>query len=369
VVGYANQQVMINIINKLLNHRNLVVAVVALFTFVFTPVAYIGASSIMNVSNTNVSAEERAGLQGGDIMRAYNHTQGTGEADPIDAAPGNILEYRLVIQNVVPDTTAHNVRVKINVPGDISNSLVTSANITADDADPVFETTTVNVTGGVPQRLEYEPNHVRLYRGSTAIECFNSSDSFCATADNITSSGIVVADSLAFNESVQVFFKLGMSNFYVPSPSPSVAPSPSPSVAPSPSPSVAPSASPSVAPSASPSASPSAPASAAPSPSPSSGTIVNNNNNNNSQTQNNNQTVNVTGGTTTPVVLAAANQPKVVATAGQQVSELPKTGLPLAGWALAGLLPLGAKLRRFGKTNEDQEETANFIWEERELKK
>jgi hypothetical protein len=62
-------------------------------------------------------------------------------------------------------------------------------------------------------------------------------------------------------------------------------------------------------------------------------------------------------------------QPKVITTDGGAVTkELPKTGLPFAAAALAGLFPVGFKLRKMGK-KDSLENSANYIWESRELGK
>lgn len=62
------------------------------------------------------------------------------------------------------------------------------------------------------------------------------------------------------------------------------------------------------------------------------------------------------------------SMPKVVTTAGgpQQPTELPKTGLPLVAWALAGLLPAGFKIK--GKRAQKSSISANNIWEQRQFK-
>ena len=209
-----------------------------------------------------------------------------------------------------------------------------------------------------------------------------------------------------------------------PSPSPSVSPSPSPSprVSPSasPSPRVSPSPSPSPSPSVSPSPRPSASPSVAPSPSPSASTIqcpvgkvakvvdstiicvAQSQTQQQTQTQQNDQrqavtqTVTATGGsssssssssssvhvtvanpsatpTPTPTpsatpttVVVTTTTPQVVAQVKGAVTELPKTGLPLAALALGGLLPAGFGLKKF--TKKDTEEiSANSIWTEKQL--
>jgi hypothetical protein len=50
------------------------------------------------------------------------------------------------------------------------------------------------------------------------------------------------------------------------------------------------------------------------------------------------------------------------------INELPKTGLPLVGLLLAGALPLGYRLRKFGQEGVNTG-VANGLWEERQFKK
>lgn len=80
--------------------------------------------------------------------------------------------------------------------------------------------------------------------------------------------------------------------------------------------------------------------------------ITNNNTNNNTIHVNN----------TLPTV------PGTATVAG--VSILPKTGLPVLAWAAAAFIPLGAGLRKFGKSLiKDAIASPNFMWEDREFKK
>lgn len=51
------------------------------------------------------------------------------------------------------------------------------------------------------------------------------------------------------------------------------------------------------------------------------------------------------------------------------VEQLPKTGLPLVAWSLVGLLPAGFGLRRFGRTNKDNEGKPLYTWQKREFEK
>lgn len=73
-------------------------------------------------------------------------------------------------------------------------------------------------------------------------------------------------------------------------------------------------------------------------------------------------------------VLAAAQvsstsaQPKVITQASSEVKELPKTGVPLFGWMLGGLAPLGLKVRKFGSSLKEGL-NANSIWQMRQFSK
>jgi hypothetical protein len=113
---------------------------------------------------------------------------------------------------------------------------------------------------------------------------------------------------------------------------------------------------------------------------------------NNSQTQNqnnnqsSNQNTNVsTGAVTTtaaagtPVVTAAvpvketvitqAAAPQVITQAQTPVKELPKTGLPLAAWGLASLLPGVLGINQFRKKKHQSSDSPNSLWIEKQFKK
>lgn len=84
-------------------------------------------------------------------------------------------------------------------------------------------------------------------------------------------------------------------------------------------------------------------------------TIINNiNNQSQSQSQSQSQTVNVGIGTTGQVL---------------GVTQLPKTGLPGAAWVLAGLVPLGLKLKRFAANGNTEEGNADYIYQVRKFLK
>lgn len=67
-----------------------------------------------------------------------------------------------------------------------------------------------------------------------------------------------------------------------------------------------------------------------------------------------------------PVQTVAARSP-VVTTTVPVAQELPKTGLPFLAWTLAGLIPFGFRLRKFGKGVQADEGKPNYIWQKREF--
>jgi hypothetical protein len=84
--------------------------------------------------------------------------------------------------------------------------------------------------------------------------------------------------------------------------------------------------------------------------------------------QNQNNVVLAAAGTNTTVNPTTPAQPKVESTAvNAAITELPRTGLPLAAWGISALLPLGLKFRKGKKT--DNELSVNSIWIKRQISK
>ncbi len=66
-------------------------------------------------------------------------------------------------------------------------------------------------------------------------------------------------------------------------------------------------------------------------------------------------------------VVQEVKQPVVVQQVPVQAQELPKTGLPVAAWFLSGLMPVGARLRRFGRGEEGAVSVGYKLFAEREM--
>lgn len=64
----------------------------------------------------------------------------------------------------------------------------------------------------------------------------------------------------------------------------------------------------------------------------------------------------------------SSSTPEVLGTSTEQpITTLPQTGAPLAALALGSLVPVGNKLKKFGRKGTDENLNANAIWEKRKL--
>jgi hypothetical protein len=323
-----------------------------------------------------ISAQTAPSFRTGDMMTAANNTTGTDWSDPVAADPGQVVEFRMVVQNMTSGTTATNVVVTANLPTNVSptSQLVASTTANSDNGASVTDSATVNVNGQ-STGFEYVPGHARICNASG-----------CSTApDTVTTSGLSVGN-LGYGESVQVAYKAwvlyaGSTSTPTPTPTPTVAPTPTPSAP---------------------------PVGGTQNTNNNANANANSNTNEQAQAQSqtatggsataigvgtggnasntntitvnanptNNVTVNVPTSTPTPTPSASttttttttSTQPKVVAQSVTSVKELPKTGLPLLALPFLGLIPGGMKFRKFGKS-EDNGELENSplnLWEKRQ---
>lgn len=341
----------------------------------------------------SVLADGSAIFRTGDMLAGTNNTSGNGTwSDPVSGDPGDAIEFNMIIQNIGPNSTATNVKAVAVLPSGLSSSPVMTMQVTADNAPTLSDTTTVNVNGGSSQGLTFIPGHTRVLS--------RSCPSYCTIADDspLLSGGLPL-DDLAFGESEQVFFKVNITNVIsaTPTPTPTGVPTvtPTPTEAPTPTPTEAPTVTPTpteapvvtVTPTLTP---PPAGAQQATLECPAGFVSVVSGSNifclqqvqsqNQSQTVNQNVTatggsssatggssnVNVTSSAGSPAVVVAASKP-LVAGVSTKVTELPKTGLPVAAWVLSGLLPAGLGLRKFGSFGKGQKDSARYMWQKREF--
>ncbi|MCX6816574.1 MAG: hypothetical protein NTZ93_01780 [Candidatus Beckwithbacteria bacterium] len=188
--------------------------------------------------------------QSGNIFDGGNRTdRTTGWEDPIPADPGEVIEFRVLVNNS-GQSNIDNTSVRASFPDSDATNITATALLSGSGAEDVSDNVIVNVSGTNGQRLVYIPGHTLKWGPGCS--------SGCSLPDGITIHGVSLGTVEPGTEkSYQVTFKAYVSNQVPsPSPSPSASPSPSPSASPNPSPSVSPS--PSLSPS--PSPSPNAPA-------------------------------------------------------------------------------------------------------------
>jgi len=367
------------------------------------------------------SARAAASLQGGDFMQAFNNTTQEGTwRDPVSANPGDVIEFRVTVRNN-GDTPARDVQVwgsvTGQVPQDPAQQLVITGKINDPDAaSSITDTATVNINGNTPVGMRYYPGHARINGVTDIYNCPNT----CNISDNGVLGGFEIGD-IAPGDFAELTFKASLSAITptpTPTPTPTITPTPTPTVSVTPTPTPTPtvtitptptptiSITPTPTPTVSVTPTPTPTVTITPTPTPPQGSqtitlkcpdgrditvIAGENANVNTlcqsqqqqQTQNNTQTNTQTQTATTGSSSSSSSSnvtvnnpaPAVITTSATQVAgvtavkELPKTGLPLLVWAAAAFLPAGYKLRKLGSSGQILDETANFIWEEREFKK
>lgn len=276
-----------------------------------------------------------------------SNTNSPAWAKSVNAAPGDIVQFKVDIHNDGTET-ATNVKVRADLPTNVSGSSIASTiHVTADNASEMTDTATaVLPASGNTTSLVYFPGHAVMIKHPGYIQ---SSVEAIGTGVTIDVGNLAPGDV----NFVEVTFKATV----VSSPTPTPTPTPTPSVTPAPTPTPTPVGGPVL----------QCPAGFV-SQVQGSTIVCVQQTQSQSQTQNNNQTSNQTVSVSAPapVVTTAPAQPQVVATAAAPgVTTLPKTGLPLAAYSLAGLLPVGLKLRRFGKSRDGNLDDVNSIWESR----
>lgn len=339
---------------------------------------------IFPVSRT--TAQVTPDFSTGDIVIAKNNTTNGEPGDSITAEPGNVIEYRMTIQNIA-HSIAQDVLVGILWPQTPSKTLVITMEASANGVR-VSDTATVNVINTETNHLlDYYHGHSRVFSPSCPEGCNVDDSSF------LRGEPINIGD-LYFGESAQVFFKASV-NRPVTEPTPTV--TPTPTAVPTPIPTIVPTITPT--PTGIPTPTPTEvpqgqnqePILACPAgflQTISGSTIVCVQQvQQQSQTSNSNATVgNVSGGSsssstgpinvTLPQVVMALPTPQPApqvqptpAVLGK-IQTLPKTGLPLLAWAFSGLLPIGTLITKRGLKNKmKSEETPLYLFREREFLK
>ncbi len=289
---------------------------------------------------------------GGNFVTAVNNTQRNADwSDPVSADPGNVIEFRITVQNTQSGTVAHDVTFHVNFPTSPSNSPQVQGIVSANGVS-VSDTATVNVNGTAGYLLIYENGHTRVF----SPRCPGDG---CTGDDSFRDGGNINVGDLAFGESAQVSFKAALTN-----PGPVATPTPTPSPTPSPTP--RPTATPTPT---TPPAQSQTQAQTQAQAQTQTQTVNNTVTNNNSSSSNSSANVNVTQSAPPAVVLGTTSNVGV-GYSYVSATTLPKTGLPALAWLGSGFVPLGYAVKRFGKKFESKiTESASYIFEKRSIDK
>jgi hypothetical protein len=291
--------------------------------------------SVMSIALNPTPVQAAAQLQGGDFMQVFNNTTQEGTwRDPVTATSGQIIEYRITAKNI-GDEPAHDVQVWGSIDGRVpqgpSNQLVITGKIANANfgGTELTDTATVNITGQA-EGLRYVPGHARLNGVTDKYNCPNTCD-----IPDIVLGGFNVG-TIQPGDFVEVTFKGGLTN--TPGSTPTVTPTVAPTVTPTPGQNLQ-------------------------CPAGFNGTISGSNIVCVQQSQT------ATGGSATANATGGSVNITTTNPTTQTVSSLPKTGLPIAAWAMSGLLPVGLGFKRFGKNLSDNKNIAAYLWQEREYQK
>ncbi len=305
-------------------------------------------------------------LEGGNFMTGFNNTTQAGTwRDPVEAVPGDVIEFKVRAYNT-GSAAAPGVQMWGSITGQVPQDPALQLVITGKINDPsaassLTDTTTVNITNGVPVGMRYYPGHARINGVTEVYNCPNT----CDIPDAGVLGGLTVG-TIQPNDFVELSFKASLI---------AVGSTPTPTPTPGP---------------------------ATPTPAPQGGNTtntntnvgvnVNTNTNTNTNTANASASASAQGGsaTTGPITInvpantntitreiireiqARGGNVGVGTSAGTQVlsiTQLPKTGLPILAWTALAFVPAGFRLRRFSSLKRDLENHPSFIHEDRQFKR
>lgn len=285
---------------------------------------------------------------GGNIFLVSN-TNAPAWTDPVNANVGDIVEFHLELVNSGSET-AKNVKVHVDLPTGISgNTLTATIHIKADNAAEISDTASVVVSSSGTKNLVYFPGHATLIKHPGNI---NVPIEEIGTGAEVTLGDLDVGGNVFF----EVLFKArvteepGITPTATPTPTVTVTPTITPTVTVTPTPTIVPAGN-----------VVSCPAGFVETVSGSTIICLQQ-----VQTQTANPSANAstgpisittTGGSATSTTNVTQTVPvsAPAVTPAPSVTQLPKTGLPLAAWLLSGLFPAGIGLKRFGLGKKGQE--------------
>ncbi len=156
-------------------------------------------------------------LRSGRILTARNATQAdTGWLDTVVAAPGEAIEFRLTVQNLVPDFVARDVSVTAFLPAALRSVQKASGAILSDNGGVGLGFIAVTVSDGSRQGLDFIPGHTTVFSQRCPRGCSSPAD---VTREKIN------VGNLAFTETAQVTWMAYLTNIRPPPPPPYEKPS------------------------------------------------------------------------------------------------------------------------------------------------
>lgn len=171
-----------------------------------------------------INPDVRAQFEGGNFVKVANVTQGGSgwQDEEVSGDLGNIIEFLVYIKNT-SNTTAHNVKIKANLPGQSQQSkhLKPSVTITSDNADSV--TDDVQVYTASTAFMDIHTGHAKIGGSTDLFNCPDMCDfpeSFYHTPVNM--------GTIDPGETIQIKFKTNLLQMATPTPTPTPTPSPTP---------------------------------------------------------------------------------------------------------------------------------------------
>lgn len=188
---------------------------------------------------TVVSTNNRAVFRTGDTFQGVNNTFAEQNwRDEINATMGNIIQFKFRIVND-GNFESRGTKVWIQIPWDPkkpSSTLVSSAQVTADNADSMTDTATVNLTG-TPSFLWPYDGHYVIVGTTNLFNCPNGCPITREFLDHLMPIGNIIPGA-----SVEILFKSSVFNIAssTPTPTPTATPTMTPTATPTSTPSPSP---------------------------------------------------------------------------------------------------------------------------------
>jgi uncharacterized repeat protein (TIGR01451 family) len=159
-------------------------------------------------------------IEGGNIYRIINKTQGSDWIDPNSANPGDNLTYRVRIHNPGPDCI-QNVFVKATLPQGRNQTNVSLITVRADNVTRNYVTDSATLNLSSAQTLTYQSGSTQLLDANRQL--------IRNLPDGILGSGIGIGNvCVSINEKRYVQFNVKVSKPSVPAPKPKPTPTPAP---------------------------------------------------------------------------------------------------------------------------------------------